>query len=236
VRKFLVHMATLSIAMSSLAFAVPAIAADDEEDDSGSAITLTGNVTAVSDYRFRGVSLSNKDIAIQPTLTVKHESGLYAGVWGSNIAANPGEDVEVDVYAGFAGGNIITYDLGATYYVYPGFSSANYVEFIAKTGTTFGPANFGATLAYVPSQANTGNQDNLYIAANTGIGVPTTPFTINASVGLENGAFGNNKVDWSLGTTASVMGFTLGASYVDSNRFVGGLGKAGVVFSISYGF
>jgi uncharacterized protein (TIGR02001 family) len=232
-RKLSKNMAVLGIMLGNIAYTAPVFAADD----SGvSAFTLTGSVTAVSDYRFRGVSLSNKDVAIQPTLTVKHESGLYAGVWGSNIAANPGSDTEVDVYAGLAGGEAITYDLGVTYYVYPGFSAANYVEFIAKTGTTFGPANFGATLAYVPSQNNTGNKDNVYAAVNTAIGIPTTPFTLNASVGLEDGAFGNKKVDWSLGATASVMGLTLGASYVDTNRYVGGLGKAGAVFSVSYGF
>jgi uncharacterized protein (TIGR02001 family) len=229
-------MAPVGLLVSSFAFTTVAFAADEEEGDGGGGISLTGSVTAVSDYRFRGVSLSDKDFAIQPTLTVKHESGLYAGVWGSNIAENPGDDVEVDLYAGFAGGDAITYDLGATYYLYPGFSGANYVELIAKTGTTFGPANFGASVAYAPSQKNIGSKDNLYIGANTAIGIPTTPFTLTASVGLEDGAFGDNKVDWSLGTTATVMGFTLGASYVDTNRYVGGLGKGGVVFSVSYGF
>lgn len=236
VRTYLASMASAGIVAGSLAISAPSYAADEEENDGGSAITLTGSVTAVSDYRFRGLSLSDKNFAIQPTITVKHESGLYAGVWGSNIASNPGDDVEVDLYAGFAGGDIITYDLGAIYYVYPGFSGANYVELTAKAGTTFGPANFGATVAYAPSQDNIGNKDNLYVEANTAIGIPTTPFTVTASVGLEDGAFGDKKIDWSLGTTATVMGFTLGASYVDTNRYVGGLGKAGVVFSVSYGF
>jgi hypothetical protein len=65
---------------------------------------------------------------------------------------------------------------------------------------------------------------------------PDTPISIAGSVGYEDGAFGNDKLDWSLGLTAEVSGFTLGASYVDTNRFVGGLGKAGAVFSLSYGF
>jgi hypothetical protein len=60
-------------------------------------------------------------------------------------------------------------------------------------------------------------------------------------MGIEDGAFtaGSEKVDWSLGLNAAVAGFTLGVSYVDTNRrtiFAPKDSSAGVVFSISYGF
>ena len=195
----------------------------------------------MSDYRFRGVSLSNKDFALQPYLTVKHESGLYAGVWASNIADNAGDDLEVDLYAGFSGGEELTYDIGATYYLYPGVSSFNYVEFTGKLGSTIGPATVGVQLSYVPSQDNTGNQDNIYYGTNATIALPDSPISIVGSMGIEDGAFsvGDEKVDWSLGLTAAVSGFTLGASYVDTNRrstFAFKDSSAGVVFSVSYGF
>ena len=94
------------------------------------------------------------------------------GAWGSNVAPNGGDDVEVDLFAGFSGGDGVTYDVGATYYLYPGASGFNYVELAGKLGTTIGPAQLGATVAYVPSQNNTGNQDNIYIAGNLGVGIP----------------------------------------------------------------
>jgi uncharacterized protein (TIGR02001 family) len=226
----------VALTIGAMTFSVPALAQDKDEGVEVGPISVSGGVTAVSDYRFRGISLSDKDFAIQPTLTVTHESGLYAGFWGSNIAENSGDDVEVDLYAGYGGGEAITYDIGATYYLYPGASDLNYVEFIGKLGTTVGPAELGATVAYSPSQDNIGNQDNIYIGGNVGVGIPTTPITLTASLGLEDGAFGDNKVDWSLGATAEVVGFTVGASYVDTNRFNGGLGEAGVVFSLGYSF
>lgn len=232
-RKQILTLAATCAAFGSFAAATPAFAQDEEAEGP---ISITGSVGVVSDYRFRGVSLSDKDFAFQPTITIKHESGLYLGAWASNIASNPGDDVELDVYAGFAGGDAVTYDVGATYYVYPGFSSANYAELTGKLGTTVGPVTLGSIIAYAPSQDGTGNQDNIYVGGNAAFAIPNTPLTFNSSVGLEDGAFGNNKVDWSLGVSASVAGFTLGASYVDTNRFVGGLGKAGAVFSISYGF
>lgn len=240
-RKSIFKLAAVSVAMSALAVSAPAFAQEEAAEEAAGPITLTGGVAVVSDYRFRGVSLSDKDFAVQPYLTVKHESGLYAGVWGSNLAENAGDDVEVDLYAGFAGGEEITYDIGATYYLYPGVSSFNYLELTGKVGSTVGPATVGLQLSYVPSQDNTGNSDNVYFGTNAAIAIPNTPVSVVGSMGIEDGAFtaGDEKVDWSLGLTANVSGFTIGASYVDTNRksvFAFKDSTAGVVFSLSYGF
>jgi uncharacterized protein (TIGR02001 family) len=244
-RKQIFKLAAACAAFGSMAATTPAFAQDDaaaeEEEEAEGPITISGGVTLVSDYRFRGVSLSDKDFAVQPTLTISHESGLYVGVWGSNIAENPGDDIEVDLYAGFSGGDTVTYDIGATYYLYPGFSSVNYVEFTGKLGTTVGPVTLGGQLSYVPSQDNTGNTDNIYLGTNASLGIPNTPLKLTATVGYEDGAFtgGTGKMDWSLGAAAEVAGFTLGVSYVDADRrstFAPGDSKAGVVFSVAYTF
>jgi uncharacterized protein (TIGR02001 family) len=239
-RNSILKLASMSVAISAIAMSAPAFAQEADEEAAGP-ITLTGGVAVVSDYRFRGVSLSDKDFAVQPYLTVKHESGLYVGAWGSNLSENAGDDVEVDLYAGFAGGEDLTYDIGATYYLYPGVSGLNYVEFTGKLGSTYGPATVGVQLSYVPSQDNTGNDDNIYFGTNATIALPDSPISIVGSMGIEDGAFtaGNEKVDWSLGLNAAVSGFTLGVSYVDANRrtiFAPEDSAAGVVFSVSYGF
>ncbi|MGL5839046.1 MAG: TorF family putative porin [Sphingorhabdus sp.] len=240
-RKSIFKLAAVCTAFGSISAAAPVFAQDAEEEAVEGPITISGGVTVVSDYRFRGVSLSDKDFAVQPTLTIKHESGLYAGIWGSNIAENTGKDVEVDLYAGFAGGEELTYDIGATYYLYPGVSSLNYLEVTGKLGSTIGPATVGVQLSYVPEQDNTGDQDNIYYGANATVALPDSPISIVGTVGIEDGAFtaGDEKVDWSLGLTANVSGFVLGASYVDTNRrsiFATEDSKAGVVFSLGYSF
>lgn len=235
-RKSVFKLAAACVALGSISAATPAFAQEEAAEEAEGPITVSGGIAAVSDYRFRGVSLSDKDFAVQPYLTISHESGFYVGAWGSNIADNAGDDLEIDLYAGFAGGEAVTYDLGVTYYMYPGVSSFNYAEIIGKVGTTVGPATVGAMLAYAPSQDGTGNTDNVYLGTNATIALPDSPISITGSVGYEDGAFGDDKIDWSLGLTAAVSGFTIGASYVDTNRFVGGLGKAGAVFSLSYSF
>lgn len=238
-RKSVLKLAAIGVAMSAMTISAPAFAQDEEAAEGP--ITVSGGIAVVSDYRFRGVSLSDKDFAVQPTVTISHESGFYVGAWGSNIAENAGDDLELDLYAGFSGGDAVTYDIGATYYVYPGVSAFNYVEFTGKLGTTVGPATIGGQLSYVPSQDNTGNTDNVYVATNASIAIPDSPITLTGSVGLEDGAFtgGTSKIDWSLGATAEVAGFTLGVAYVDADRestFAFKDSAAGVVFSLSYGF
>ena len=238
-RTSIFKLAAVSVAMSALAVSAPAFAQDEAAEEASGPITLTGGVALVSDYRFRGVSLSDKDFAVQPYLTVKHESGFYVGAWASNLSENTGDDLEVDLYAGFSGGDAVTYDIGATYYLYPGVSSFNYVEFTGKLGTTVGPATIGGQLSYVPSQDNTGNTDNIYVATNAAFAIPGTPLNLTGSVGYEDGFFANDKVDWSVGVSGSSNGFTLGVAYVDTNRrstFAFKDSKAGVVFSLAYGF
>jgi uncharacterized protein (TIGR02001 family) len=234
-RNTVFKLAAVCAAFGSMAAAAPAFAQDEEEEAEGP-VSVAVTLTAVSDYRFRGVSLSDKDPAFQPSITVSHESGIYVGAWASNIAENAGDDLEVDIFAGFAGGDTVTYDIGVTSYLYPGASGFNYAELIGKLGTTVGPVTLGGILAYAPSQDGTGNTDNVYVGGTAAVAIPGTPLTFNSSLGLEDGAFGDNKLDWSLGVSASVSGFTLSASYVDTNRFVGGLGKAGAVFSVAYTF
>ena len=66
-------------------------------------ITVTGSVALVSDYRFRGVSQTDKEMAVQGGLTVTHESGVYAGTWASNLAGwgtFGGANMELDLYGG----------------------------------------------------------------------------------------------------------------------------------------
>lgn len=193
------------------------------------------SLSAATDYRFRGISLSNKDPAFQPSVTVTHKSGVYASVWGSNIADNGGDNIEVDLVGGYSGETgPVTYGINATYYLYPGASAFNYVELIGNVGTKVGPGKVGVTVGYAPKQKNLGDQDNLYLAINASVPIKGTPLSLAGSFGIEDGAFGTAKRDWSLGVNADVAGFTLGLSYVDTARTgANPLGDPTAVFSIS---
>jgi uncharacterized protein (TIGR02001 family) len=230
----LVLAATPALAQDTTA-PVAAPAGEAAEKPFSFDLTLYG----ATDYRFRGLSLSDKDPAFQPSITVTHKSGIYASVWGSNIASNGGDNIEIDLTAGISKdvGNGITAGVLAVYYLYPGASGDNYVEFQSSLSKTLGPVKVGVSAAYAPKQSNIGDLDNVYVALNGSVGIPSTPLTLNASVGYEDGAFGDKKKDWSLGVSAEVKGFTLGLSYIDTAHTNSDpLGKATAVFSLSRTF
>ena len=230
----------LGAAMLSIA-AMPAAAQDTAPPP---AITVSGSVALVSDYRFRGVSQSDKEMAIQGGITVAHESGFYAGVWGSNLAGwgtFGGSNMELDLIGGYKhsfGG--ATVDVGLTWYMYPGGAdTTDFAEPYVKVSGTAGPVNLLAGVAYAPKQKALGNfsntpqsagqsEDNFYIWGDASAGIPSTPITVKAHVGYSDGNPGlgpngtsvaptGKYVDWLLGVDYVLGPVTLGAAYVDTD-------------------
>lgn len=87
---------------------------------------LSANVGLTSDYIFRGVSQSDRHMAVQGGFDLTY-GAFYAGVWGSNVdfgVNNAGlsyADIETDLYAGlkFKLMPKLEADIGAIYYAYP---------------------------------------------------------------------------------------------------------------------
>lgn len=235
------------------ATAAPAFAQDAEE--ASSPITVSAGVALVSDYRFRGLSFTDNDFALQPTVTVSHESGFYAGVWGSNIEDSPTYGgTEVDLYAGYATEIApgTTADLGVTYYWYPGGDNglagpSDYAEIIGKLSHTFGPVEATGTVAYAPSQAAIGSDDSVYFGLGLSAGIPDTPVTLIGSVGYADGSLaalapGGNYMDWSVGADVAFGPMTFGVRYVDTDipttgvKAVDKLYDEGVFFSVGLSY
>ena len=90
--------------------------------------TFTGNVGLTTEYLYRGIAQTRGKPALQGGFDYSHASGLYAGVWGSNISwigdAIPGASasLEIDVYGGYKGTIVGDwgYDIGVLTYNYPG--------------------------------------------------------------------------------------------------------------------
>lgn len=188
-----------------------------------SAIQISANAGVVSDYRFRGLSLSNRDPAVQGGLDLTTTSGWFAGTWASSIANNGGSHTEVDLYGGHSG-HVSGLDYSGTFYayVYPGGHGVNYVELQGSLGKTIGPVTVSVLLAFTPNQKNT--TDNLYTALKTDIALPDTPLTVHLRAGRENGAY-DNKWDWETGLAYTHKWLTVSASYIDTNY--SGIDEAG---------
>ncbi len=201
----------ISLSALMLASAATPAFADDAPAAPPAAFTINGTATVVSDYRFRGVSQTDKNVAIQGSITITHESGLYVSVWGSSVDSYVTQSLaghqEVDIIAGysktFSGTKI---DGGVLYYVYPktkgviplllgvpDTTSSNFFEPYIDISHTFGPVTAKATLNYAWKQKALGatqgltvgepKQDNVYLAGDFSAAIPKTPVTLTAHIG-----------------------------------------------------
>ena len=216
-----------------------------QAEEIGRGFSVTGGVTLVSDYRFRGISFSDEDPAIQGTITLNHESGFYVGTWASSLEDTPTfGHTEVDFYAGwakeFSPGT--TFDVGVTYYVYPNgndaFGDSDYFEPYAKLSHQLGPVKATVGAAYAWGQSAIADADNLYLFTDAALAIPGTPLTAKGHFGWSDGSLAptGDYADWSLGLDAAVGPVTVGVAYVDTDLGDFPLVDKGVVFSVGAAF
>jgi uncharacterized protein (TIGR02001 family) len=84
------------------------------------AFETSANVTLATDYKFRGISQTDTSPAVQGGFDIAFDTGIYAGIWGSNV--DFAKSMELDYYVGFAAdlNDTVSYDVGFVYYDYPG--------------------------------------------------------------------------------------------------------------------
>lgn len=179
---------------------------------------VTGNVGVFSEYLFRGVEQTN-GAAIQGGLDYASKSGLYAGVWISNVNFGGGGPLanaapatvsgnEVDLYGGYTlslGG--LGLDIGGIAYIYSEneevAGAANIDTFEVYLGASFGPV--AAKAYFTPDAAGTG-ADQLYATATATFPVKDS---VSAFVQLGNTSGQvNSYMDYSAGVTKSLDGGT----------------------------
>jgi uncharacterized protein (TIGR02001 family) len=179
---------------------------------------ITANVTVVNDYRYRGISQSNFQPAIQGGFDYAHESGFYIGNWNSSIswlsdsysaaASNPkiSAPVEMDFYAGFKKELIapgFATDVGVLQYYYP--ISGSLDSSLNNTTVRQRDASRQAT-------AQNPNTTEAYVAQNFTIG-PVTGF-VKFSYALTNlfgfyNSAGSYYPDLTVNYDTGIWGLTL---------------------------
>lgn len=240
-------LSAAAIILSSSLLAAPAFA--QEETDPPSDLEISGTVTFVTDYRFRGISLSGGDPAIQGSIDVTHSSGFYVGAWGSSLdGGDTYGEMELDLYGGWSGdiAEGLSADVGLVYYAYPsntsGAGPAEYWEALGSLSTTFGPAEATFGVGYSWDQASLGDQDNLYLYTDLGVGIPNTPISLSGHAGYTDGFLtltDNGKAwDYSIGATASLFGgLELGVSYIGvEGPSIDGISDDTVLATLSFSF
>ncbi|MFM7659653.1 MAG: TorF family putative porin [Betaproteobacteria bacterium] len=247
-------IATISIAI--LAGVTDSVQAQDK-------YALTGNAAVVSDYRYRGITQTRFDPALQAGADLGLPNGLYAGVWATNIkwikdAGGKGSS-EIDLYGGYKTelSKDLLLDVGVLRYQYPG---NNYKQIPgtnndnANTTELYGALSFGpATIKYSHATTSLFGYKNskgsgyldLMASFDLGGGWTIVPHLGRQTVdGAGNGKY--SYTDYSLAVTKDWSGVLLGLSWVgtdvkDKADFMNPVngkftGKSGLVLSGKYNF
>ncbi|HBK44595.1 MULTISPECIES: TorF family putative porin [unclassified Polynucleobacter] len=197
-----IQKTAIALAASGL-FATAAFAADTPTNPEDAGNPISANVTITNDYRYRGITQSNYQPAIQGGFDYAHESGFYIGNWNSTISwvgnttsGNVSAPIEMDFYGGFKKELIapgFASDFGVLQYYYPskGQYSAmlnpNSTELYAAQNFTLGPLTGFVKLSYavttlfgIPNSAGSMYPD-LTVNYDTGF----WGLTANAHVGYQ---------------------------------------------------
>lgn len=227
----------VATALTAGVSAVPAQAGDVE---------ISGNVAITTDYRFRGISQTNEEPAVQGGFDVGFEPGFYIGTWASTVDFDDSAygTIEMDYYAGWAG-NIgdsdVGIDVGYYYYDYPGDDDSvegDYQEF--AVGLSWMDA--GLTLVYSDDYYQE-TDEFWYLAADYGFEIVEN-VAIGLHVGynmLEEDFWGTDEyIDYSVSATYSYGGVDFSLAWVgtdldedDVGSTLEELGDDAAVFTIS---
>lgn len=218
------------------ALAVPGVALAEET----SPHTVSANVGFTTDYIFRGIAQTSHNPAVQGGIDYSHASGLYAGVWGSNVSwiadsgavATGSVTMELDTYFGFRNSfaDDFTYDVGFIRYNYlgdytaaAGFAKADTDEIYGAIGYKWITAKYSYGLGQFLTVP--GAQGTNYFELNASVPVADTGITFGAHVGKQTykgtaaAAFANTPTytDYKLSVSKDFSGYVVGLAYTDTN-------------------
>jgi uncharacterized protein (TIGR02001 family) len=227
--------------------------AQAEGTDLGHGLNLSGSITVINDYRFRGYTQTNFKPAAQVGIELTHTSGLYIGNWNSNVGWTNGTSLEMDFYGGWRKdvGQGFELDLGVHQYAYPGADMAvspNTTELYI--GISKGPVSFKVWYAPTNWFGYANSKNAVYFDGNASIELGS-----GWAVGLHAGyqllnnvqdANGNNVggyFDYKAGISKDISGWVFDLSVVGAstdNLFQSSqghpAGRVGALFSISKSF
>jgi uncharacterized protein (TIGR02001 family) len=231
-------LASIAVAVAALsAVAVPSIslAADS---------SVAFNAGVVTDYRYRGLSQSRLQPALQGGVDFT-AGAFYLGAWGSTInwIKDSGGDanVEIDLYGGYKGeiSKGVTFDIGALAYQYPSnklSTSANTFELYGAITTGPVTAKYSRSTTNLFGTADSKGSGYFDLSATFDM----SGFAVTPHIGRQIIKNGSSYTDYSLAVSKEVSGITWSLTLVDTNTEVplGGkdTAKAGIVLGAKMAF
>lgn len=201
---------------------------------------ISANFTLATDYTFRGISQTGERGALQGGFDWAGDTGIYAGIWASNVDFEGADgSTEMDYYVGYAGETDggFGYDVAYIYYDYEGLSAFDYYEFAIALSY----ADFGVGVNYSPKFGD-GGPKYVYYSAGYSMGL-TDAVSLDFNIGYtdtdaddywEDGADGYMDYGVTLGYSAFAVDFALALIGTDLDDIEAADDR--VVFSVSKSF
>lgn len=185
---------------------------------------ISANVNLINDYKFRGISQTDRGRALQGGFDYNHESGAYAGVWASSIEF--ADNIAMNYYAGLTGNvtDAVGYDVGVLVFEYPGQSSINTVEVYGALDY----AGLTGKLSYTDNYFGTRGRAYYW---EFGYGTELVQnLNLDLHVGVtdaKKNLFGNKNeyVDYGVSLSTSAIGLDLSVGWIDTNLNRGNCGS-----------
>ena len=213
-------------------------AADPNRESSSNELEFSARAGAASDYIYRGTTLSDHGPAAGAAFEARFGQ-VYAGTTVATVKL-PTQPAAEFTFAGGVRPKIaaIDFDLGVTYFAYPGerlpgeTNGINYWETVIRGDRRIGDQfRLAAGYAYSPNVSNTGAWSQ-YVAAGAGYDVPgkllPQDLTVSFTAAAGYSWFGNQSaqlggfplpayLNWQAGVTFTHKAFNLDLRYYDSN-------------------
>jgi uncharacterized protein (TIGR02001 family) len=212
-----VALLTSTASMAQVVVAAPAPAA--------TALEVAYNVGLVSDYRYRGISQTRLQPAVQGGVDLTY-GAWYAGAWASNVKwvkdSGGNANAEIDLYGGYkyAVNDDVTVDVGVLAYQYPRNqlpTSANTTEVYVGVATGPFSAKYSRATSNLFGFASSKGSD--YLEANVDYEL-LKGTNLVAHVGRQNvkNNIGSSYTDYKLGVTYEALGGKFAASVIGANQ------------------
>lgn len=213
-------------------------AADTNHATPGDELEFSARAGLASDYIYRGTTLSDHGPAAGAAFETRWGQ-LYAGTTVATVKLPTQPAAEFTVAAGMRKQiATIDFDLGATYFAYPGerlpgeTNGINYWEIVVRGDRRIGDqVRVAGGYAYSPNVSNTGAWSQ-YVAGGVGFDVPERFLPQNLTVSFTTAAgyswFGNQTLqlggfplpaylNWQAGVTFTHKALNLDLRYYDTN-------------------
>jgi len=191
------------------------------------AAQLSGTVAGVTDYRYRGVTFSDRRPAAQAGLTYDDASGWYAGAFGSTVRLDPPPGWARSRFQAIAYGGYalriapgVSLEAGGDYSAFAGLSGFNYGEvFVGASAENvsgrihYSPRYFGTSSNAVYGEINAAHPliDALRLSAHAGFSRYRYDYAYGALYGVTPT---KNIFDARIGVRADIDRFQLEVAWV----------------------